>query len=157
MNSPKWCLFLTFMLLNLLSCGEDFSGGNRNDSPTQAQEAQGLIPSTFSTRLNQNLEIAGVKCRGNETTEDFGQGEKCAIDQYLVTVDNVNTCDESGRCTDAFITPIVADLQDIEAGRTDIEVFEIIPKSPTSESEQSTLKGVWVLSDSLGNAQVIIR
>lgn len=74
------------------------------------------IETSFSTRLNPELAIFGVRCRGGETTEvpnEDGTSSVyvCRTNQWLVTVDNVNTCNPDGACTEIGVFPAIANLQ----------------------------------------------
>lgn len=144
-------LFLT--LLSLASCGEDYSGGDRDEAPTQQEETFGIRPQSFSTRLSPTLLIAGVKCRGDETTEPNGNGVICQAEQYLISVDNVNIC-TNGICTNNVVTPIVGELIDTNARTPGFTVYEIDAKSPVTTIQENILKTVIVTSDFLGNSVV---
>ena len=145
-------LFLTF----LMSCSEDFRGGNRVNPETQSEEAVGIMPTRFSTRLNSSLLISGEKCRGTETTGTFGNGERCQARQYLVVIDTINTC-EANNCTNDIVSPIVADLINTNAGPIGSAVFEIRARSVTTSEQENILETVLVKSDSMGNGQVFSR
>lgn len=145
-------LFLSF----LMSCSEDFRGGNRVNPETQSEEAVGIMPTPFSTRLNSSLLISGEKCRGTETTGSFGNGDICQARQYLVVIDTLNTC-ETNSCTNDAITPIVADLIDTNAGDVGSAIYEIRARSVTTSEQEDILETVLVKSDSMGNGQVFSR
>lgn len=139
-----------------MSCNEDFKGGNRVNPVTQAEETLGAAPQRFSTRLSPTLLIAGEKCRGTETTGSFGNGDICEAGQYLISIDDVNTC--SGEiCTTNLVTPIVAELFDIDARYPGEAVYEIRAKSVTTQTQEDILETVLVRSDSMGNGRVVSR
>ena len=132
-------------LFSLLSCGSDDDDDNDlvNEQIPQEEEV-----SNFSTRLNNNLLIAGIRCNGGETTEYGGETYTCERDEWLITVDDGNTCNQAGRCTEIGVIPIVAELD-----RTDIisipeyTFFKIDPQSPMNVSQQSAINDVWVRFD----------
>lgn len=145
-----------FILLALAGCAENRAAGNRDNPATQSEVAQGKLPERFSTRLNSTLLIAGDKCLGNETTGTFGNGETCDAGQYLIYIDNVNTCNGT-LCTTNIVTPIIAELNDQDARLEGLKVYEIEPKSVTTAEEEDILETVWVNSDALGNGTVLFR
>lgn len=141
------------LMLVISSCGNDNDDDGETIQLPQEEEAV-----DFSTRLTNNLLISGVKCNGGETTEYDGNTYTCERDEWLVRVDNVNTCDEEGRCTEIGVIPFVADLD-----RTDIVsppeyiYYEIDPESPVSAEHQRILDDVWVRIDLNGDTEVINR
>lgn len=139
-----------------MSCNEDFKGGNRVNPVPEAEEVLGVEPQRFSTRLSPTLLISGEKCRGTETTGSFGNGDICLAGQYLISIDDENTCNGS-ICTTNLVTPIVAELFDIDARYPGEVVFEIRPKSVTTQEQENILETVLVRSDSMGNGQVVSR
>lgn len=145
-----------FILLGFQGCAENRAGGNRDKPATQSEVAEGKLPELFSTRLNSTLLIAGDKCLGNETTGTFGNGQTCDAGQYLIYIDNVNICNGT-ICTNNVVTPIIAELIDIDARLEGAKVYEIEPKSVTTSEQENILETVLVNSDSLGNGTVFFR
>jgi hypothetical protein len=145
-----------FILLALQGCAENRAAGNRDKPATQSEVAEGKLPELFSTRLTSTLLIAGDKCLGDETTGTFGNGETCDAGQYLIYIDDVNIC--SGTiCTNNTVTPIIAELNDMDARLEGQKVYEIEAKSVTTQEQEDILETVLVNSDSLGNGTVFFR
>lgn len=149
-------LILLFTFWSLWGCNENFSGGDRNEPATQAEETFGQIPQSFSTRLSSTLLVSGDKCRGDETTEPYGNGVICQAGQYLIFVDDVNIC-SNDICTNNVVIPIVGELNDTNAGTPGFSVYEIETKSRTTPTQDNILNSLLVRSDELGNAEVISR
>ena len=147
---------ILFLIL-ISSCHENFSGGSRVEPPPQEEEQVAPAPREFRTRLNNTLLIEGKICRGDETTEAYGHGSLCNAGQYLVYVDNVNICDEFGRCTDYVVIPIVAALENIDAGSMGFSTFIIAPKSPVTSTQKNILDNVLLNSDIYGNGTVLFK
>lgn len=144
------------LLFSLSGCSDDFSGGNRAKPEAQAEVAIGRLPARFSTRLNDTLSISGEKCRGNETTESYGNGDLCNAGQYLISIDNVNFC-TNNICTTNVVTPIVAELINSNNQTDGITLFEINAISVTTSTQENILDSVLVQSDSLGNGFVFFK
>lgn len=122
-------LALIISLSCLLACGSDDDDDEDlvNIELPQEEEIE-----SFSTRLSPTLLIAGARCEGNETTIDAnGAQVGCEKDNWLITIDNVNTCTPEGACTEVAVVPIVAELD--RNDRIDISdestFFEIDPVS----------------------------
>lgn len=142
------------ILLNLIpACGEDY-GGYRRFTPSQQEEQFPQAPIEFKTRLSNTLEIEGRQCIGTETTEVGGHGSKCLAGQYLIYIDNINSCDISGQCTDFEIIPIVAELVDINARTPGASIFSIDPLSPVTVTQNTILQSINVRSDLNRNGTV---
>jgi hypothetical protein len=149
---------ITFMasVMLLTACGEDFSGGSRVFTPQQEEQPTIPSPVEFRTRLNNSLLIAGVRCKGDETTEPGGHGSQCVAGNYLVFIDDVNICN-SGICTDFVVTPIVGSLEDINTRDPISKVFFIIPESEVSGAQKTILDNVALEVDINGNGAVFFR
>lgn len=145
------------MALLFTACNENFSGGSRNQPPPQEEVQIAPPPEDFITRLSTTLLIEGKKCRGDETTEAYGNGFHCDPGQYLIYIDNVNTCDSDGRCSDFVIIPIVGVLVNIHAGLEGSSIFDIIPKSLVSGTQSDILNGIGVSTDINGNGTVFFK
>jgi len=144
--------------LIITSCGENFDDQNRRLlTPEQQEEQLGVAPEEFRTRLNNTLLIEGNICQGDETTEPNGHGSLCNAGKYLIFIDNVNTCDSLGRCTDSVVIPIIAELKDITIGRSTVKIFDINPLSPVSDLQGDILTSVGVSSDVNGNGTVFFK
>lgn len=143
-----------FLFFNLIqSCGEDY-GGYRRFTPPQQEEQIPPAPVDFKTRLNSILEIEGRQCIGTETTEVGGHGSKCLAGQYLIFIDDINTCDSNGRCTVFEVIPIVGELLDISARTPGISIFSINPLSSVTEAQSNILRSINVSTDINGNGTV---
>jgi hypothetical protein len=144
------CIFLV-----VTSCGEEnFTGGNRVLTPPQEEEQIAPAPKDFKTRISNILLIEGHICQGIETTETGGHGFKCLAGQYLVFIDNVNTCDSNGLCTNFEVIPIIGELEDIGARTSGVSIFTINARSPVTEDQATILRSINVSSDLNGNGTV---
>ena len=148
---------LLFILIVSISCNENFSGGNRVKEPPQEEEQIAPAPEDFMTRLNSTLLIKGIICQGTETTEAGGHGSNCLARQYLIFIDDVNTCNSDGQCTNFEVIPIVGDLQNIDARTSGVSIFSIIPIGPASNTQEDILNSVNVSSDLNGNGTVFLN
>ena len=148
-------LMFTFVFASLIAlqgCGHD---DDDNDSPGRQQQEENL--GNFSTRLDNNLLIAGKKCDGNETTEYGGQTYNCERDEWLVTIDNVNTCTDDGLCTEIGVPAIVAEFDIQEVTAPEYALFKIDPESPVTPAQQASIDKVWVKTELNGDTSVIYR
>jgi len=140
----KWILILS--LAALAACGGDNDDDDNvfNEEIPQEEEV-----SNFSTRLNNNLLIAGTRCEGTETTTDAsGATVTCERDQWLITLDNVNTCTPAGACTEVGVIPFVAELD--RAARVTVPeytYFEIDPVSAVTPAQANTIDDYLVRFD----------
>ncbi|MBA2403591.1 MAG: hypothetical protein H0V66_02380, partial [Bdellovibrionales bacterium] len=125
-------------------------------TPPQQEQQIAPAPEEFRTRLNNNLLVEGVRCRGNETTEPGGHGSLCSAGQYLIFIDHVNTCDTAGRCSGLVVTPLIGELLDINAGTDGFTVFDIDPISPVSDFQRNVLESISIRADVNGNGTVFL-
>jgi hypothetical protein len=136
----------------LTSCGEDIYS---NDPGAPQQETAETQIQNFNTRLTNQLLISGTRCLGGETVDAEGQTHTCDSGNYLVTVDNVNTCTPEG-CTDVIVEPIIAGL--LGPGSSDSSnFFEIVPISPVSNPVEGILENVLLRTRPLEAPRVIFR
>lgn len=146
-------LFITILIM--AACGEEnFSGGTRTFDPPEEEEAF-PTPLSFNTRISPTLLIAGIRCRGGETTEYNNQTYTCLTDQYLITLDYLNTCGVDGGCTEIFVPPIVGALKRAGIEDPDFAIWDMSAVSPVIETQDQLLKSYRVKSDELGNGVVI--
>lgn len=149
----KYLTLSMFMCLGLFtSCGYQETDTHYKPTP-QEEQAQ-----DFSTRLSDKLLIAGTKCNGNETTEYGGQTYNCKLGEWLITIDNVNSCTPQGACTEVGIIPIVGelDLADI-VSIPELSYFKIDAKTPVTSEQQTILNNVYVRFNTNGETKVINR
>ena len=139
-------LALILSLAALVSCGGD---DDDNDDPENEQFPQEENVSSFSTRINNNLLIAGTRCEGSETTTDSGgRTVTCARNQWLITLDNVNTCTPAGACTEIGVIPFVAELDRVDRVTVpEYTFFEIDPISSVSATQANTVDDYLVRFD----------
>lgn len=105
---------------------------------------------TFSTRLNTQLAISGVRCQGGESVEvESTDGTSriyfCRRNQWLVTVDNVNTCSPDGVCTEIEVGPVIANLR--RSGNSNPPeqcTYSFSPVSPTTMDQRTILNSYQV-------------
>lgn len=151
-------LILLLFLLLAIACGDDGYGGGSSRSSPPPETEETIEPVDFSTRLNNQLLIAGENCSGGETTEVNGERVICSSNQWLITIDDVNTCSASGACTEVGIFPIIGEVQEIDINDPIFRFFAIIPRSEITIQQQNILNDVQVRSDlSGGNAVVIFK
>ncbi len=136
MKKLQWKqMAMILSLCVLFSCGSD---DDDSDDLVNLELPQEEEIGSFSTRLSPTLLIAGVRCEGNETTTDAtGAQVGCEKDNWLVTIDDVNTCTTDGICTEVAVTPFVAELD--RNDRVDVSdeltFFEIDPVSAVTPNQ----------------------
>ena len=148
---------MILFLAALTACGGGYGDNDDDDDPENEQIPQEEAVSNFSTRINNRLLIAGTRCQGSETTTDAnGATVTCQRDQWLITLDNVNTCTAGGACTEIGVIPFVAELD-----RTDrvtipeFTFFEIDPLSAVTPTQENTIDDYLVRFD-LNNEQATV-
>lgn len=97
---------------------------------------------SFNTRLSNNLLISGFKCAGGETTEVVNSDGTtrvfvCRQGQWMVTIDNINSCTPAGGCTEVGVTPVISVL-DRTSGSNPPEQchYDMEPISPISPQQR---------------------
>lgn len=146
---------LVLILMSVLTTGcGDSEVGRRMILPQTEQET--VLPDDFSTRLNSTLLVGGRRCLGNETTEINGQVFLCQSDQWLITVDNINTCDESGTCTQVPSPSFIGKLEKISESDEDFNFWNIISIAGASPLQLQLLAHVSVRALSDGNSSEAI-
>lgn len=134
-------LFFLFTFM-VVSCSDD-TGYSLTNNPTNEEEPRVPIV-TFSTRLTNNLLISGVRCNGGEQTDVQGQTFTCLSGDYLVTVDNINTCTPEG-CTEVQVVPVIAALLGT-GGDASTAFYDIRPSIPVTSLQAAILEDVQVRS-----------
>jgi hypothetical protein len=133
---------LYLLLFFVISCSDN-TGYSLANNPTNEEEPRVPIE-RFSTRLNNNLLIAGIRCNGGEQTDNEGQTYTCLAGDYLITVDNINYCTPEG-CTDVNVIPVIASL--IGTGGDAVTAFyDIRPVNEVSSAQAAILEDVQVRS-----------
>ena len=113
--------------------------------PATPPTAECPQPRSFSTRLSNNLLISGERCSGGETVEAEVDGQNrvfvCLPDQWLFTVDNVNTCNPDGSCTEAGVPKVIGriDRDDDTSNPPEQCTFEMEAISPIGEAQREIL------------------
>jgi hypothetical protein len=132
--------------------GSDGDDGNDEDRPA------GPWGDEFETRINNNLKIEGEKCQGGETFEDLDTGETrvCEADQWMVTVDDQNTCGDEGICTQIFVPPFLARLEEDRRTRR-YQYLEIKPEQPVRDGITEVLEQYLVRFNRDGEGKVVER
>ena len=140
-------LALILSLASLVSCGGD--NNDDDDDITNEQIPQEEAVSDFSTRINNNLLIAGKRCNGSETTTDSnGATVTCAKDKWLITLDNVNRCIPGGACTEIGVIPFVAELdREDRVTVPEYTFFGIDPISAITNAQEDTIDDYLVRFD----------
>lgn len=130
-------------LLFVLSCSdyETVAHNYERDQP-QAEEAVEPTFREFSTRLTNNLLISGERCEGNETADFGGENFTCNKGNWLIVVDNINSCTPDG-CTDVMVQPTIATLQASSADQL-TTFFDIVPTIPVNPETERILNSVFV-------------
>lgn len=128
---------LLMMFFYCAGCGQ----ADSNHQMGEQREEDNSLPD-FNTRLTNNLLIAGDQCAGTESTESEGQTFNCESTEWLITVDNINTCTPEG-CTEIFVPPIIGILVPTSSqGNTSF--FDIEESIPVREGVSAILESVTV-------------
>lgn len=116
--------------------------------------AHGQWDDSFSTRLNPDLLISGVRCHGGELS---GRSLRvCREGQWLITLDSENHCDEDV-CTEAEVLPFIAKLkQDGVITPPTLALYEIVPKDFVTGNQRRILGRHWVKFD-LNSMPLVMR
>ena len=144
------------LLLIIVACGDGSGGydGSSRGEPSQAE--QEVEAQDFSTRLSNQLLIAGDNCDGGETIEIDGRELVCSSNQWLITIDNVNTCSASGDCTESEIDPFIGEVQQVDDASPDYIFYQIIPRTEISLEQQNVLDQVQLRSDISGDNAIVM-
>lgn len=151
MNTKK-ILPITLLLLLLAACG----GDNNDDNGDNTPQSESTLD--FSTRLSRSLLISGVRCQGGETTIISGRNYTCDFNQWLIFIDDVNTCDANGACTEVGVFPIIADLN--PSGIVSVPeytFFDIGPDTPVTPAQATVISQVRIRFDLNGTTQAVYR
>ena len=109
----------------------------------------------FSTQISSKLSISGIQCRGGELSSS-NREDTCEKGQWLVTVDNFNTCSKEGLCTELFVPSFVAKLVRVSMiSVPEVRFFDIAPVSPVSSEVKAILKKYRLRDDMNGAAKVV--
>lgn len=139
-------ILMLMSLVFMVSCGSD--DDDDNDDIVNEQIPQEEEVRSFSTRLSNTLLVAGVRCEGSETVELNGTTYTCNRNEWLVTIDDVNTCTDGGACTEIGVPPFIAELdRDDRIAIPEYTYFEIDPKSPVTPSQDRVTDQVHVRFD----------
>jgi hypothetical protein len=131
-------------------------GGGSGGGGSQSEQA---IPN-FSTRINDQLLIAGTQCQGGETTTDAnGLSATCLQNQWLITLDDTNTCTNGASCTQFVVTPFIADLVlNTTPGVPGVSFYDIVPVSSVTDHQTSTIQTFFVRVDqTTGDTTVVSK
>ncbi|MCM2349256.1 MAG: hypothetical protein NDI69_04490 [Bacteriovoracaceae bacterium] len=113
--------------------------------PTPTPEPECPAQTAFNTRLSNNLLIRGVKCTGGETTEVINNDGTvrvfvCRPGQWLVTVDNINTCSPAGGCTEIGVAPVISVLERTSGSNPPEQChYEMEPISPVTPDQRQIM------------------
>lgn len=150
MKNLSWKhLVVIISLAGLAACGSSDDDDDDIENVVNEQLPQEERIKEFSTRLNNNLLIAGRRCEGSETTTDnTGATVTCEKDQWLITLDDVNTCTPGGACTEIGVIPFVAELD--RSDRVEIprySYFEVDPLSRVTPNQEQKIDDYLVRFD----------
>lgn len=110
---------------------------------------------SFHTRIHNKLAISGNVCHGGETTNGLDE-EVCQKGQWLVNVDNINTCSDEGWCTEMAAPTFIAELDRANViTPATVGYFNIVAKSKLNTGVDKILKTYWVRDDFNGKAVVV--
>jgi hypothetical protein len=125
-----------FLFLNIIhAC----SNAHQQETATPGNQ-EGESVTEFSTRLNPRLMFTGNICEGTESVWYREQQYFCEKGQWLVVVDNVNSCNTEAECTEVAVEPTIMKLhQNINTH------FELLPVSPLRKDQRYWVKRVWVI------------
>lgn len=140
--------------------GADDSPGNGNGNGNDEPSTDVPRDDSFDTRLSPELRISGQKCEGGETVAVQGNGststETCEENQWLVVVDNENTCEPNGSCTEIGVNPIIAELERANVpSPTTYSFYNIEPETQTTDERRRILENHWVRFDLNGRPEVL--
>lgn len=136
---------LTFLLL--AACGGDNDDDNGDNTPQLESTMD------FSTRLSPTLLISGTRCEGGETTIIEGRNYTCDLNEWLIFIDNVNTCTNDGSiCTEIGVEPIIAELDEVSVG-----LYDIDPETPVTPAQAQAISQVRIKVELNGDTQAIYR
>lgn len=165
-------ILLALSLVMFVGCGSDDDDADRSTIPQQEEDTGGgngdngdgdgsqALLRDFNTRLSPSLAVKGERCQGGETLEDpEAPAETCDRDEWLVTIDNDNTCTENGDiCTEIFVYPFIAKLDRSETRTTDqYNFYRIDPESPIQQDEREVIQDVWVRADKETGETTVVR
>ncbi len=161
MKNLSWKFFFVVLsFVVVVACGGDgYDSEDDDDNDIQNDQfPQEENVTDFSTRLTTNLLIAGKKCQGTETTTDAGGATvTCARDQWLITLDDANTCTPEGICTEIAVVPFVAELD--RSDRIELPsftYFQIDPLSAVTQAQEDKIDDFLVRFDlQEENAEVV--
>lgn len=148
----KYLPILICLSLGLTSCGSDDDDNHRVIIEEEVFEAR-----NFSTRIDNNLLVAGTRCEGGETTEYDGETHECNEGEWLVILDQQNVCTDDGVCTEIYVYPVVANLQTSSGPDENFHYSIIEPISPVSESQQEVIDKVFIRTDFEGKTEAVRR
>lgn len=117
------------------------------------------FPQYFQTRLNPKLSFEGTKCFGGEEVEimedEVSRVISCEKDQWIITVDNKNYCNEEF-CTEIYNYPFTAELKQINfPSAAEYTFHSIVPFTKVDESTQQDLRTHIVRFDPNGEPVVL--
>lgn len=169
-------LTLCFLFLTI-SCGKSLHeskppGQERevadfNDTDTWENAPMGRRQPTtpwsnaFSTRVNPQLALSGVKCTGEESIEVNWQGApvfyRCHPGQWLIVIDEKNICDNSG-CTQIMIQPFIANLRfEFVNSSQNVAFYHIRPISPLDRESWQVVHSYWVRFEKNQNPKIVLK
>ena len=118
------------LLVSLIACGSDTDDSAKVVEVPEEESIECPDFDSFETRLRSNLLIAGERC------------EDCQQDQWLVTIDNQNTCTSDGICTKIFVSPVISDLTESSVSLPpDLGcTYDMNPLGPLSSEQLEEMK-----------------
>lgn len=136
---------------------EDTGGENNTNDDRNTDDAANVRD--FDTRLDPNLAVSGERCQGGETLEPaLNSDEVCKRDEWLISVDNVNTCTPGGACTEEGVIPFIAKLDRSETRTSEqFHFYRIDPESPVSAGQRAVINDVWVRANKQTGEATVIR
>lgn len=158
-------VLLLFLVLQLsVACGsDDDDSDNVVIGTPEEQTAECPDFHSFETRLRTNLLISGVECSGGEILEIPGENGpeiiECQRNQWLVTVDNQNTCTIDGVCTEIFVTPVVSNLTEASVSNPPERgcSYDIVPLGPLTPEQLQEVRQHEIRVPEEGVPEVIPR
>jgi hypothetical protein len=166
-------VFFLFALMILTGCSEDIRDA-RDAFPLSQQQLEQIdrdreaeqnpdVPfdDSFSTQITNQLFVSGSKCVGNERLQVNSTENPatflCRRDQWLVTVDDVNVCDNPDSCDRTTpVSPFIANLRKQPGNfRSGVEVFLIVPVSPVTNAVKDVTDTYWVRFDRTRTPEVV--
>lgn len=133
--------FLVFLLIFSCSDQVDWRFDGRLDRQNEEEVPFDFFH--FESRISPELSISGTLCDGNEVVVSEGRTHLCERNQWLIFVDNQNTCTPLG-CTDFEVSPIAAALRPRSSSDL-VVLYSVEPAVPVAGEIENILERTSVI------------